>query len=168
MVEGLAPSPWKLVEQANARGNQIAYRVPEGDGWRTATWSDYHSEVEACGRAMIAAGVKAGDNVCILGANTPEWTTMSLAAMTIGATPAGIYFSCSAEEIAYILNHSEAPIVLAETEEHFARISAVLGELPHLKTVVMMRGVSSDADIQTGWEEFVSADNSAHQAELEL
>ncbi len=167
MTDALPPSPHKLVEQAQVRGDQIAYRWPEGDGWRSATWSTYLEEIEACGRAMIAAGVQPGQVVCILGGNTPEWTTMSLAAMTIGASPAGIYFSCSAEEIAYILNHSEAPIVLAETEEHFNRINEVLGELPHLKNVIMMRGVSSDADIQIGWDEFVSADNSAHQAELE-
>jgi len=167
MTDVLPPSPQKLVEQAKSRGDQIAYRWPEGDGWKSATWSTYLAEVEACGRAMIAAGVQPGQVVCILGGNTPEWTTMSLAAMTIGASPAGIYFSCSAEEIAYILNHSEAPIVLAETEEHFSRINEVLGELKDLKTVVMMRGVPSDDDIQTGWDDFVGADNSAHQAELE-
>lgn len=167
MTDALPPSPHKLMEQAQVRGDQIAYRWPEGDNWHSATWSTYLEEVETCGRSMIAAGVQPGDVVCILGGNTPEWTTMSLAAMTIGATPAGIYFSCSAEEIAYILNHSEAPIVLAETEEHFNRINEVLGELPHLKNVIMMRGVSSDADIQTGWDEFVSGDHIAHQAELE-
>ncbi len=167
MNDALAPSPLKLVEQAKIRGDQIAYCWPEGDSWKSATWKTYLAEVEACGRAMIEAGVQKGHVVCILGGNTPEWTTMSLAAMTIGASPAGIYFSCSAEEIAYILNHSEAPIVLAETEEHFNRINEVLGELPHLKTVVMMRGVPSGADIQIGWDEFVDADNGAHQADLE-
>lgn len=167
MTDALPPSPHKLVEQAQTRGDQIAYRWPDGDNWKSATWKTYLDEVEACGRAMIAAGVQPGQVVCILGGNTPEWTTMSLAAMTIGASPAGIYFSCSPEEIAYILNHSEAPIVLAETEDHFNRINAVLDELPNLKNVVMMRGVSADADIQTGWDDFVSADNSAHQADLE-
>lgn len=167
MTDALPPSPHKLVEQAQTRGDQIAYRWPDGDGWKTATWSTYLAEVEACGRAMISAGVKPGQVVCILGGNTPEWTIMSLAAMTIGASPAGIYFSCSAEEIAYILNHSEAPIVLAETVDHFNRINGVLGELPHLKNVIMMRGAPSYADIQTDWDDFVGADNSAHQADLE-
>ncbi|MEM7269711.1 MAG: AMP-binding protein, partial [Pseudomonadota bacterium] len=88
------------------------------------------------------------------------------AAMTIGATPAGIYFSCSAEEIAYILNHSEAPIVLAETEEHWARIEARLADLPALKTVVMMRGATADHDIQIGWDDFVAKGVDGIQAEL--
>ena len=41
---------------------------------------------------------------------------MDLGAMAIGAIPAGIYQTCSPEEIEYILNHSEAPIVLVENQ----------------------------------------------------
>lgn len=166
LAGGLPSSPIKLVETAKLRGDKIAYRVPDGDGWAATSWTDYLAEVEAAGRAMIAAGVAPGQVVCILGANTPEWTTMSLAAMSIGAKPAGIYLSCSAEEIAYILNHSEAPIVLAETAEHYARISESLDALPHLKTVVMMRGAPADADIQIGWDDFVATGGETEQAEL--
>ncbi|MEM7269857.1 MAG: AMP-binding protein, partial [Pseudomonadota bacterium] len=165
-MEAREPTPRRLAALVETHGSEIAYRVPDGDGWIARTWGEYFAEIEQAGRALIDAGVQPGQVVCILGANTPEWTTMSLAAMTIGATPAGIYFSCSAEEIAYILNHSEAPIVLAETEEHWARIEAWLGDLHALKTVVMMRGTPADHDIQIGWDDFVAKGVDGIQAEL--
>ena len=63
MTDALPPSPHKLMEQAQVRGDQIAYRWPEGDNWHSATWSTYLEEVETCGRSMIAAGVQPGDVV---------------------------------------------------------------------------------------------------------
>ena len=37
-------------------------------------------------------------------------------AMAAGAIPAGIYTTSSPAECAYILNHSEAPVLLVENE----------------------------------------------------
>lgn len=80
-------------------------------------------EVRQAARALVALGAGKGDAVAILGYNRPEWTITALAAMLVGAVPVGIYFTCSTEEIAYILCHSGAGILLVETAEHSAGLA---------------------------------------------
>ena len=75
--------------------------------WRTRSWRDYNDVTRRAGKAMISLGLGEGDVVTILGANRPEWVISAFGAMRIGGISAGIYTSCSAEEIGYIVGHSE-------------------------------------------------------------
>ena len=43
--------------------------------------------------------------------------------MAAGAVPAGIYTTSSPGECAYILNHSEAPVLLVENEAQWQKIA---------------------------------------------
>ncbi|KYF60189.1 hypothetical protein BE04_28365 [Sorangium cellulosum] len=91
-------------------------------------------------RALIALGLSPGDTVCILGFNRPEWVVMNLATMTIGGAPAGIYTTCSASEVQYIVHHPESKVVLVENAHQWQKIEKDLARLPHLKHVVLMKG----------------------------
>src|SRR5688572_26370564 len=98
------PTPRRFVRTALARGNAVAWRSFDGKAWSSRSWTDYLDDVRKAARALVALGVVKGEVVCILGYNRPEWTTAALAAMMVGATPTGIYFTSSAQEIAYILD----------------------------------------------------------------
>ena len=76
-----------------------AYYVRVAGDWKVATWSDYAEQVRRAGKALIAMGVRPGRVVGILGFNRPEWTIMDLAAMSVGAVPAGIYTTSSPDEV---------------------------------------------------------------------
>jgi long-chain acyl-CoA synthetase len=81
---------------------------------------------------------------------------MDVGAMAVGAIPAGIYQTCSSEEIAYILNHSEAPIILVENKSQWAKVNAVRSELPHLNTIVLMNGCEPvDDESAINWSDFL-------------
>ena len=92
----------------------------------------------------------------VLGYNKPEWVIMDLAAMMIGASVAGIYFTSSAQDAAYIINHAQCEIVLAEKEEHFQRIAKERAQLNVLRHVIMMKGASADDPLQMTWEAFLA------------
>ncbi|MFZ1812845.1 MAG: long-chain fatty acid--CoA ligase [Rhizobiaceae bacterium] len=147
-------TPQRLVETAGKFENRIAYRTLQDGVWSGVDWKTYLQQIREAASALIALGVKVGDTVCILGFNRPEWTIMAHAAMMVGAAPAGIYFTSSPEEIEYILNHSEAPVLLAETDEHFARIARVRDKLRFIRRVVMMRGATISDPLQLSWEDF--------------
>jgi long-chain acyl-CoA synthetase len=85
--------------------------------------------------------------------------------MAAGAVPAGIYTTSSPSECAYILNHSEAPVLLVENESQWQKIDVVRDELPHLRQVVMMRGTAVDDPLVLGWEAFMRS-GAAHEAAL--
>jgi long-chain acyl-CoA synthetase len=134
-----------------------AYLVRGSDGWKATSWEGYAAEVRRAGAAIVALGVEPGQAVCILGANRPEWVIFDVAAMAAGAIPAGIYATSSPPECEYIVNHSEAPVLLVENEAQWQKITAVRDRLPHLRHVVMMQGAPAvDDPMVLGWDEFVA------------
>ena len=148
--------PQRVLDHGQRLGSAPAYFVRGASGWEATSWKTYADEVRQVGAALMALGVEAGQPVCILGANRPEWVIFDVGAMAAGAIPAGIYTTSSPSECAYILNHCEAPVVLVENEAQWQKIAAVRDELPHLRHVVLMRGGAIDDPMVIGWDDFMS------------
>ena len=149
--------PEKIFNTGSRRASDDAYAVRHDDQWVPTSWSVYADQVKAAARSLIALGVEKGVAVSILGTNTPEWVVFDVAAMAVGALPAGIYPTSSPEECAYVLNHSQSPVVLVQNEMQLDKVLAVRDGIPSLKHVVLMPGTSSDADGVMTWDEFISA-----------
>ncbi|MCW5723964.1 MAG: long-chain fatty acid--CoA ligase [Maricaulaceae bacterium] len=164
-IDGRFPStPARLLAQAQARPDAPAWFFHDGSGWRPKSWAGYAAETRKAARALAALGVRPGQAVAILGANRPEWVIMAAAAMMAGGMPAGIYWTSAPPEIAYILNHSEAPVALAETAEQAALIAQMKGDLPSLKHIVVMEGAAEGA---MSWSAFLNRDAPDRDAEID-
>jgi long-chain acyl-CoA synthetase len=149
--------PHRLLRQATERPSTIAYQAKVDGRWQPTTWRTYVEQVRTVGRALIALGVPAGGKVTILGFNRPEWTIVDHAAMMVGGVPAGIYTTCSADEVQYIIHHSEASVVVVENAAQLAKVKAKRAELPMLRWIVMMKGGTATGgdDILT-WDELLA------------
>ncbi len=159
--------PRRFLNTAACRGSAPAYYVRDDTDWTPTSWSAYRDEVRRAARSLVALGVKPGDVVAVFGYNKPEWVVMDLAAMMIGASVAGIYFTSSARDAAYIINHSQCEIVLAETQEHFEKITKERAQLNVLRHVVMMKGAAAEDPLQMTWEKFLSYGDSSFDIEVE-
>ncbi|MEN8234381.1 MAG: AMP-binding protein, partial [Actinomycetota bacterium] len=159
--------PQKILRAGRERGAAAAYAVRTDGGWVTTSWETYAEEVEAAARSLIALGVDVESPVAILGTNTPDWVIFDVAAMAIGAMPAGIYPTNSPDECAYIINHSQSPVVLVQNEAQLVKIMEKRGELPTLRHVILMRGESSDDDGVMTWEQFLDRGADVSPSEIE-
>jgi long-chain acyl-CoA synthetase len=149
--------PQLVIGNGRRYGAAPAYHVRGPGGWEATPWERYAAEVRQAGAALVALAVDPGQAVGILGANRPEWVIFDVGAMAAGAVPAGIYATSSPAECAYILNHSEAPVVLVENDAQWQKIAAVRSELPHLRHVVTMRGTPEiDDPMVLGWDQFLA------------
>ena len=74
---------------------------------------------------LIELGVEKGDKVAILANTRPEWTYFDFAALTAGATVVPIYQTNSPDECQYVLENSDAKVVIVEDDEQLAKIAAV-------------------------------------------
>ncbi|MCL1692189.1 MAG: long-chain fatty acid--CoA ligase [Actinomycetia bacterium] len=147
--------PQMILRAGSDRGEANAYAERDDTGWATTSWRAYGEEITAAARGLIALGVEKGSPVAILGANSPDWVIFDVAAMAIGAMPAGIYPTSTPDECAYVLEHSRSPVVLVQNEDQLAKILGVRDGIPTLKTVVLMRGASADANGVLTWDEFI-------------
>lgn len=132
-----------------------AYYVREGDVWRATSYADYAKDVRRAAKSLIALGFEADQTTTILGFNRPEWVILDIGTMCAGGAPAGIYTTCSPEEVAYIVKHSGSPVILVENEAQFRKVEAERENLPDLKYVVTMKGAPR-LDGAMSWEEFLA------------
>ncbi len=150
----------RFFKQGELRPTAPAYYTKVGSRWKPTNWKTYNDEVRLAARALMALGVgeATGDKascVCILGFNRPEWAVFDLAAMAAGGVPAGIYTTGSPPEVAYILEHTEATVVLVEDLGQWKKIEQERGGLPNLKHVVLMKDVAAvDDDMVLTWDDF--------------
>jgi len=130
---------------AAAYGDAPAVRYKEGDRWVDRSYSEVREIVRPLALGLTELGVEKGDRVSILGNTRPEWTYWDFAALSIGATVVPIYQTNSPEECGYVLENSDAKVVVVENEEQLAKVREVRGRLPALEHVLMMTGEAEDA-----------------------
>ena len=91
--------------------------------------------VRALSLGLIDLGIEKGDKVAILANTRPEWTYFDFAALSAGATVVPIYQTNSPEECQYVLENSDAKVVIVEDDEQLAKITRGPRPLPKLEHV---------------------------------
>ena len=134
-----------LPRSAEVYGAAEAVRFREGDSWVSRSFAEVGETVRALSLGLIDLGVAKGDKVSILANTRPEWTYADFAALSAGATVVPIYQTNSPEECQYVLENSDAKIVVVEDDEQLEKIRKVRDSLPLLEHVIRMTGTSDDA-----------------------
>ncbi len=104
--------------------------------WAPTSWADLYARAARVARGLRALGVAPQDRVGVLGPTQPRWATYDLGAQLAGAVSFGVYPKQSAEQIRYLLTHSEAKVIfVAEPAELEATLEAAK-EAPDLRAIV--------------------------------
>lgn len=148
------PTPHALLATAARLPERPAYFVRGAGGWEGSSWAELLKQVQRAARALVALGVQPQQTVCILGFNRPEWLIMDHAAMMVGATTAGIYWTSAPPEVEYVLNHSKAPLLLLEDAGQLAKIEGRRERLPQLQHVISMGTARLPQTL--AWEDFLA------------
>ena len=160
--------PARLVELARTHPERPAYHVRTGGAWVATPFGDYARLVRKAARALLALGFEAKQTACVLGFNRPEWAIFHVACMAAGGAPAGIYTTSSPSEVAYIVGHAEAPLLLLESRAQWERLQAALAPLKTLRRVVLMPGESAAGDARLlSWEDFLALAEAIPEARVE-
>ena len=130
---------------AELYGGAPAVRFKQGDKWVDRSFDQVQETVRSLSLGLIDLGVVKGDKVSILANTRAEWTYFDFAALSAGAVVVPIYQTNSPEECQYVLENSDAKVVVVEDDEQMEKIRAVRDQLPLLEQVVRMTGSSDDA-----------------------
>ncbi|HET9500359.1 MAG TPA: AMP-dependent synthetase/ligase [Marmoricola sp.] len=124
-----------VVRQAQERPDAVLFSRRDGDDWTEVTAAEFHRQVRATAKGLVAAGVEAGDRVALLSRTRYEWTLLDYAIWYAGAATVPIYETSSAEQIQWILGDSQARAVIAETADHISRVKEIRDNLEDLHHV---------------------------------
>ncbi len=101
------------------------------------TWSQWKTNVVHTALGLYANGIRPGDLVAILSENRPEWAYADLAILSLGAASVPIYPSCTAEEVLYVLRHSQAKGLFLSSAEQLQKVLPSLESLSELKFMIV-------------------------------
>jgi long-chain acyl-CoA synthetase len=130
---------------AKVYGSAPAVCFKQDDEWVKRSFDEVLETVRPLSLGLIDLGVAKGDKVSILANTRPEWTYADFAALSAGAVVVPIYQTNSPDECQYVLENSDAKVVIVEDDEQMEKIRAVRDRLPLLEHVVRMTGSSDDA-----------------------
>jgi fatty-acyl-CoA synthase len=128
-------------------------------GEKRHTYREFQARVHRLANALLKSGIKKGDKVAFICPNTPPMLEAHYAVPMIGAALVSINIRLSANEVTYILNHSDAKVVVADNE--FAGL-VVPKDLPQVTAMVNICDISSDRPLNgPEYEEFLAAASDA-------
>lgn len=107
------------------------------DGEWVSTSSEEHLEKSnQISRGLLQLGVSKGDKVAIISSNNrTEWSIVDVGVLQIGGVDVPIYPTITAEDYAYIINHSESKFCFVSDEEVYNKIKTIRKECPNLEEV---------------------------------
>jgi long-chain acyl-CoA synthetase len=102
------------------------------------TWQRVAHEARILARALGARGIRPGDRVLLVAENRPEWAIADLAIMAAGAITVPAYTTNTAENHAYLLNHSGAAAAVVSGDRLARALLPALAQAPSIKLLIAM------------------------------
>ncbi|WP_297518622.1 long-chain fatty acid--CoA ligase [Flavobacterium sp.] len=136
-----------------------------GNEWVKTSTQEYVDQANTISRALLRLGVKKNDKIALISStNRTEWNVCDIGILQTGAQTVPIYPTISAEDYAYILNHSESQYCLVSDAVVFEKISQIRSQVPHLKEVYAFDNLSDC----TSWKSLLELGaDASNQSEVE-
>jgi long-chain acyl-CoA synthetase len=177
-VADLTTLPRLLLRNAREFGHRIAIREKDRGIWQPFTWRQYHDEVRDFALGLAALGFRRRDTLSVIGDNRPRLYWAQVAAQALGGVSVPVYQDSIAKELAYVWNHAEVSVIVAEDQEQVDKVLTLKDELPAVRLVVYddPRGLKqhrfdwlkSFAEVQKLGRELAEREPGRFEAEIEL
>lgn len=145
----LARMFWRRVERS---GDRPAQMVKRGGRWETLDWSQVGAQVRELALGLLAVGLRAGEPVALLSRSRAEWVQADFAIFSVGGVTVPIYPSYTAEQVAHIVNDSEARLLIVEDAAQLVKVLEVRGRMAGLGRIVVIEGYEGQDPTRLGWE----------------
>src|SRR5215217_6340013 len=111
--------------------------------WHGVSWQRFEQETYDFATALLSLDLKRGGSVCILMGNVPEWPISDIGTIAAGGVGVGLYPTSSAEQVAYIINHSDAEFVLVDSRAQLQKVLSIRDQLPKVRHIIALDADSS-------------------------
>ena len=138
---------WVEFHAATNPNKRAMYDLASG---RDYSYAQMHERVAKCAGMLREKGVKPGDRVAFLCLNTTDVMELIFGCWRVGAVCLALNFRLTPPELAYILNDSDATMVLVDAP--FAPVVDAAKGLTSVETWMMTDGVGGATEYETSLE----------------
>jgi long-chain acyl-CoA synthetase len=121
--------------RAEAMPGETMYHFQRNGEWITKTTTETLEDIRSTAKGFLHAGIKKGDAVAFMCHTSYEWNVIDAAVLAIGGVIATIYDTDSAEQIRYIVNNSDAGLLIVETRDMREKADGAIQECKSLQRI---------------------------------
>ena len=134
--QGIETLPQLLIHQAKKFGERTFHRKKDFGIWQRHSFNEVLENVRTFAMGLSALGVKRGETVAMAGENEPELFWSEYGTQAIGAKAVCLYPDFTPPQMEYLLNHSEAVVVVCEDQEQVDKVLEIENKLPLVHHVI--------------------------------
>ena len=135
-----------------SKPDAVYLRQPVEQEWREYSWRQAGEEARRVAAALQALGLGSGERICILSKNCAHWLISDLAIMMSGGASAPAFTSMTAEDVLYIIEHSEAKMLIVGETDNWQEVRAIVPD--HVKVISLPSVDIPEADYR--WEDLLT------------
>jgi long-chain acyl-CoA synthetase len=141
-----------LEDTVRAHPDAALFAVPEGEGWRDISSTEFRRQVIALAKGFVAAGVQPGDTVGFMCKVRYEFSLVDFALWYAGARMVPVYETSAPSQIQWILSDGGATRVILEDADLVSRFDEAHGDLPSIREVWRIDRGDLDRLVEQGKE----------------
>jgi len=129
--------PKLLMANARRYGHRkVAMREKAYGIWQAYSWAEYLAQVRDFALGLAHLGFQRDDKLAVIGDNRPQLYWALVAAEAFGGMSVPIYQDAIATEVQYVIDHSDAKLILAEDQEQVDKILEMRQKLAKVEYVI--------------------------------
>jgi long-chain acyl-CoA synthetase len=151
------PGLFRQAVEKHPRADALSYKK-EGR-WHDISSAEMIRRIGNIALGLYSLGLRKGDKVAILAANSPEWTLADAGCQFAGIIDAPIYTTLAENSVCYIVNDAGAKVFFLENKAIFDRIKEIVPDCASVEKFVFFdpRGVEVEnamslADLEAAGE----------------
>jgi long-chain acyl-CoA synthetase len=135
--------------------------------WLPISSREFGISVARTARTLHAWGIRAGDRIAILSENRPEWPTVDIASLLLGAVTIPLYTTLTPEQTAFVLNDSGCRTIFLSSDQQLHKVLSILPQT-QIEKIVVMDPVVFNGDLAPFAGKFVTMNNLTLQGPEDL
>ena len=161
-IKRLFDFPYYQLENGNV---QDALTSKKNGEWVKTSTQEYIDKANTISRALLRLGIKPNDKIAIISSsNRTEWCIMDTGILQIGAQNVPIYPTITADDYAYVLNHSESKYCFVSDAALYKKAKEASAKVPSLKEIYCFEEIEGGKN----WQEVLElGKDTGNQDEVE-
>ncbi|MFH0752323.1 MAG: long-chain fatty acid--CoA ligase [archaeon] len=137
-----------IVESLETRGSKSALQWKENGKLKNQSFKELYNQIQNYSKAFLELGLEKGDKVALFAENVPEWISLNLGIVNAGLVDAPRGKEAPIEELDYILDHSEAKVLIVEDKIVLDKIDIEKHKNTQLYSIRHINGVNHISELE--------------------
>jgi len=132
-------APQVVFDALEDRRTRPRFMLAGDDGdWVAVTWGAYANQIRRVACFLRAIGLPMTARACVFAHNRVEWMSAALGIQAAGGVMVPIYPASTADQAAYVVEHSDAKVVFVDGEDLLGRVLAGWKAYGEVERIVLM------------------------------